>query len=237
MSTFLQLCSKLRQKTIDVGTGPTTVVSQVGQLGKIVTAIDDAWVELQQEREDWRWMRKSFTVPTVASTGEYAYNATSLVDTVSLAAITRFGRWYQDKFTCYLTATGVSAEYQLFWMEWDTFKRLYRFGTQTDGQPAYVSIDPTGKFCLGPKPDAVYTVKGDYQIGPQIMSDADDPDAAIPEMPTRFHGLITYRGMIKYGLNAVAPEAIQEGDIEGIRLRNALELDQLPGMQWGDPLA
>ncbi len=231
--SFLTLCSDLRQETTDSGTGPTTVVSQTGELGRFVKWIKDAWTEIQQEREDWLWMRKSFTCPTVASTGAYAY--TACTDTVTTVAIARFARWYTGQFDwkCYLTSTGVSGEYFLQWMEWDDFRRLYRIGTQTDGPPAYVSMDPTQKFVLGPAPDAVYTVSGDYQIGPQIMA----ADADIPEMPTRFHNLIIFEAMAKYGGNRVAPEAMLRAVAEGGRLRSALEMNQLPAMSYGPALA
>lgn len=231
MTTYLQLCKDLRQETVDSGTGPSTVLGQVGELARYCKWIADAWTELQTERDDFRWMRKSFTVNTVAADGEYAY--TDCTDTVSLAAISRFSRWYKKCFKCYLSSTGVGGEYPLVWMDWERFRRLYRYGTQNNGQPAHVSVDPTDKFCLGPKPDAVYVVSGDYQIGPQILS----ADGDIPEMPTKFHNLIMYEAMAKYGGHRVAVEAMVRANAEGGRLRNALELEQLPAFGYGGPLA
>ena len=230
MSTALQLAQYLRQNTTDSGTGPATIVGQTGEHGRFVRWIIDAYTELQQEKE-WRWMRKSFTVNTVADDGEYAY--TDCTDTVSLAAISRFSYWYKYSFKCYLTSAGVGAEYPLQWAEWENFRREYRYGTQTSGQPEHVSIDPTEKFCLGPKPSAVYTVTGDYQIGPQTLA----LDADVPEMPTQFHNLIVYMAMSKYGFNRVAPEAIQRAALEGGRLYAQLMKNQLPGISVGPPLA
>lgn len=233
MSTYLQLCTYLRSETTDAGTGPTAVTGNTGELARMVKWVADAWTELQQDREDWLWMRKSFTVDTVASDGAYEY--TDCTDTVSAAAISRFARWYTgpEDWKCYLTSTGVSGEYFLPWLEWEDFKRLYRFGTQTNGPPAHVSMDPTQAFVLGPKPDAIYTISGDYQTGPQVMTaDGDEP-----EMPARFHALIVYEAMSKYGGTRVAPEAMLRAVSEGGRLRFALELDQLPRMSYGAPLA
>ena len=231
MSTFLQLCSKLREKTIDSGTGPAAVTGQTGQLARLESAVSDGSVRLQQDREDWQWMRKSFYVDTVASDGAYAY--TDCTDTVSVVAIARFARWYQDCFKAYLSTDGVGTEYPLVWLDWETFRRIYRYGTQTDGKPVYVSMDPTQAFVLGPKPSAVYRVSGDYQIGPQIMT----ANADVPEMPTRFHDLIVYEAMVEHGFNSVAPEVIRFAQSEGTRLRAALELDQLPQVMYGAPLA
>lgn len=232
MSTNLILCQKLRQNCSDSGTGPTTVVGQTGESRRYVDWIADAWTDIQSSSESWNWMRKSFYVDTIASDGVYAYS--DCTDTVSLAVISRFSRWYKGRYDwkCYLSSTGVSGEFYLQWIDWEDFKYLYRKGTQTDAQPVHVSQDPTGAFVLGPKPDAVYRVSGDYQIGPQVMT----VDADIPEMPSRFHDLIVYEAMAKYGGNRIAPEAMVRANAEGMPLRAMLEIDQLPRMRLGSPL-
>lgn len=232
MSTYLALAQKLRQECSDNGTGPSTVVSQTGEARRWVDWVADYWTELQNEQETWRWMRKSFTVPTVSGTGTYAYNATSLVDTVSNAAVTRWAKWYFETFTCYLQSVGVGTERELVWLDWDTFRREYRVGTQTDSTPIHVSQDPTGSFVLGPKPNAVFVISGDYQIGPQTLA----ADADVPEMPTRFHHLLVYGAMIKYGGFRIATEAMVRAKTEGTRLKRALERDQLPEVILAGPL-
>lgn len=230
MSTYLQLCTYLRAETSDAGTGPIAVTSQTGELARIVNWIDRAYTELQQEKS-WRFLRKSFTVNTVASDGDYAY--TDCTDTVTAIAIARFAFWYQKTFKCYLSSAGVGGEYGLHWLPWDDFRRIYRYGTQTNGPPCHVSEDPTQKFVLGPKPEAVYVVSGDYHLGPQLLT----ADGDIPEMPTRFQMLIVYEAMLKYGGHRAAPEAMLRAATEGARLRSALGRDQLPQITTGGPLA
>lgn len=178
-------------------------------------------------------MRRSFTVNTVADDGEYAY--TDCTDTTTGSAIARFARWYKGSYDwkCYLQSAGVGGEYFLHWLDWEEFKKKYRFGSQTSGQPIHVSMDPSQKFVLGPKPSAVYVVSGDFQLGPQILA----ADGDTPEMPSRFHSLIVYRAMIKYGFNSVAPEALQRASAEGAKLEGSLELDQLPRFRRGEPMA
>ncbi|MFA7269933.1 MAG: hypothetical protein WC073_11360 [Sterolibacterium sp.] len=232
MATYLALCQKLRQNCSDSGTGPSAVAGQSGELKRYVDWVADAWTAIQNDNEFWKWMRKSCYCDTVAADGAYAY--TDFTDTVSLAAIARFSRWYtgRNQFKCYLSSGGVAGEYFLQWMEWEDFKFIYRKGTQTDGQPVHYSVDPTQAIVLGPIPSAVYRVSGDYQIGPQTLS----ADGDIPEMPTRFHDLIVYEAMAKYGGNRVAVEAMVRANAEGTPLRAALELDQLPRMRLGRAL-
>jgi len=231
MSNFLQIVQDLRAESTDSGSGPSTIVGATGEHGRFVLWVKDGYVELQNERDDFLWMRKSFYVDTVASDGEYAY--TDCTDTVTLIAITRFARWYRDCFKAYLVSTGVGAEYPLIWLDWETFRRVYRYGTQNDGMPIHVSMDPTMAFVLGPKPSAIYRVSGDYQLGPQILALDED----IPELPTRFHKILTYYALSKYGGSRVAPEVMLRASAEGGRLRAMLELDQLPSMGFAPPLA
>lgn len=233
MSTFLELTQDLRRETTDSGSGPSAVTGNSGELERFVNWTKQSWTELQQESDDWLWMRRGFTVNTVANDGEYAYG--DCTDTTASAVISRFARWYKGRYDwkCYLSSAGVSGEYFLQWLDWEDFKFLYRKGTQTSGQPIHVSVDPSQKFVLGPKPSAVYVVSGDYQMGPQILA----ANADTPEMPSRFHALIVYRAMIKYGFNSVAPEALQRASIEGGRLQAALVRDQRPPISANCSLA
>lgn len=230
MSTYLQLCTYLRQETTDSGAGPSAVTGNTGELARIVRWIEQEYTELQQEKE-WRWLRKSFTVSATSGDGAYEYG--DCTDTVTSAVISRFSSWYPNSFKCYLTSGGVGGEYALRWLPWDDFRRIYRYGTQTNAPPYHVSEDPTQAFVLGPIPDATYTVSGDYQKGPQILA----ADGDIPEMPTRYHMLIVYEALLKYGFHSAAPEALQRAVAESARLKSALRRDQLPKIVLGKSLA
>jgi len=230
LSTYLQLSTYLRQNTTDSGTGPSAVTSQTGELGRIVAWVASSYTELQQAKL-WRWLRKSFTVSATSGDGAYEYD--DCTDTVSLVAIARFSSWYKHTFKCYLTSAGVGAEYPLRWLPWEEFRRIYRYGTQTDAPPCHVSEDPTRAFVLGPIPDATYTVSGDYQLGPQILAANGDE----PEMPSQYHMLIVYDAMIRYGFHRVAPEALQFAQTEHSRLMSALRREQLPQITLGSSIA
>ena len=56
-------------------------------------------------------------------------------------------------------------------------------------------------------------------------------------MPIRFHNLIMFEAMSKYGGTRVEPEAILRANSEGGRLHAMLEVNQLPAMGFGGPLA
>lgn len=237
MSTNLQLCSELHREGRYSGAAPTAVTGQTGQALDIVTWIKHAWTELQGKHQDWRWMRSSFTVNTTASDDTYVYG--DCTDTITGAAISRFARWLpwdtdgSPAFKSYLVSAGVGSQILLFYMTWGDFRYLYKTGTQTNGQPIHFTIDPQNNLLLGPKPDGIYTVTGDYQRGAQILA----ADGDTPDMPSRFHQLIVYDALKKHGGAESSPEALFRANSEGRALLRQLEKDQLPQIARARPLA
>lgn len=234
--TFLSICQDVRRECVNTGTGPTTVASQTGVLGKLVAWVAQAYSEIQAKHQDWRWLRSTWTVNTVAGDDTYAY--TDCTDSRLSAVISRFAKWWLESggaanVTSYLTSEGVGGEGYLIFLQWETFRSIYKRGTQNNGPPAHITIDPQNNLVIGPKPDAIYTISGEYQMSPQTLA----ADGDVPEMPTRFHPLIMYRAMEKYGAANGALEVFHRGGFEGGRLMTALELDQLPQTTFGGPLA
>lgn len=234
--TFLELARALRQETETAGAAaaPSTVVAQTGELKRLCDWIIAAWQDLQNAKTQWRWMRRPFTFNTVANDDSYAY--TDVTDVDATGVITRFSHWWAhdecDPYLAYLSSGGVAGQYRLIYLPWEQFKWQYRFGTQNATQPIHVSVDHSNNLVLGPKPDAVYVVTGDFQRSMQTLA----LDADIPEMPVAYHMLIVYRAMEKYGANSVAAEIFARAQLEVARLMGALEDNQLPMMSLAGPL-
>jgi len=169
---FLQLCQRVRQESGGVsGTSnsPSSVVGQVGQLVKIINWTNDAWRDLQLAHSDWRWKRKSFSLPLVANTNDYAASDCS-------PAVTDLGEWDDETFRIYQTSIGVSDETFLSRMEYPTWRDAWNIGSQTPSRPTVVTIKPDDHLGFGPKPDAAYVVTGEYlQSAQDMVLDADTP--------------------------------------------------------------
>lgn len=230
MSSFLELCQMVARESGTVsGALPSTVDSQTGRLLKIVHWTTSAWTQIQNRRNAWRWMRGEFGSPdAVTSAGTPRYTSASW-------SLTRWAEWIteRDTVTIYLQSTGVSDEGPISFMPWSMYRRTYERGTQTANRPVHYSISPAGEFCLGPRPDATYVVRGEYRKSPQTLAQNGD----IPEMPARFHELIAW-----YGLLLLAEH--DEGNLHiavAIRryrdLMDELERDQLPRPEIGGALA
>jgi hypothetical protein len=213
------------------------VVSQTGELRRLVDWAASAYDEIQNRHTNWRWMRSRFTLSATVGDDEYPYTAAT--DALTALTISRFARWWPlddqgyNAMKIYLTSAGVGTENWLRFIPYASFRNIYKIGTQTNGYPAFVTIDPQNNILLGPAPDGTYSVSGEYQRGPQsLTADADEPD-----MPAKYHLLIVYRAMMKYGRFKSAAEVLNGGKYEGDRLMRQLEAEQLPAMALAGPLA
>lgn len=238
MSEFLQLCKDTCRECGVAGgeDAISAVANQDGELGRLVGWVKQSWTEIQREhRSNWRWMRVGFTVNTVADDDTYAY--TDCTDVLASTPIARFARWRfndrNDPPKIYLTSSGVGTQTWLTVADWDDFKGIYRIGTQNSGYPAFIAVDPQNNLVLGPKPNGIYTVTGDFIRSAQVLA----ADADIPEMPSDFHDLIVYRAMQKYGFFESAPEVLARGREQEGLLMGQLRQDQLPSFRQAGPMA
>lgn len=225
MSTFLQLAVELRQEVGGAGTGPTSVTSQVGEYKRIVDWIVQADEEVQQEHDDWKFMVGSFTIDTIADDGAYAP-----ADFVT--PVTDLRNYRNDTLKIYLSATGVSDESKLHYIDYQDWYDIYNTGTQTSGRPRHFTIDNDMSLLLGPKPSAVYRVSGKYQKSVDTLSASADT----PNYPAEFHMLPVYLGMMKYGRYTGAPEVYADGERLYKKMKRRMERSQLPRIVMAGPL-
>lgn len=236
---FLAICQRAAREcgvTVDTST-PAAVTNQTGQLRKVVDWAAEAWDDIQLKHPNWKWLRSRFTVNTVA--GDDTYAGTDCTDSRLSATVTRFSKfWVFDEegdygITIYKQSDGVGTERELPFKSWAEFRRQYKRGTQSNGTPACCTLDPQGNLVLGPAPDAVYVVQGEYQMGKQTLA----ADADTPEMPSDYHLLVVYKTMEKYGQFEVAPEIFNRGVRDGGKMMTNLEEHQLPEIALAEPLA
>lgn len=235
---FLEIVQRLHSET-QSGTGsrPSTTLNQSGDHRRLVDWAASAYKDIQQRHPNWRWLRSEFSLNTVANTDRYAFG--DCTDVELTTAIDRWRAWWPldergfHNVRIYLQSGGIAGQGYLPFVPWAYFRTLYRTGAQNASMPAHITIDPQGRWVLGPKPDAVYVVSGEYQKGNQILA-ADDDE---PEFPVDYHELVFYWAMEKYGASKVSVENFNRAQLEGGRLMRSLELNQLPDMLLAGPLA
>lgn len=222
---FLQLTQRLRQECGVAGTGPLTTVGQVGQAKKLVDWVAAAWLEIQGLHDTWAFMREPFSFNTTANVGDYL---------PADAGLTDLRYWHKDTLRLQKTSIGVQDEQWLVEWEYQVFRNTYRFNVQTPNRPMVFAVKPNGKaLMLGPAPDDVYTVMGEYQTVPvPFVNDTDEPNLQEHEQM-----IIVYKAMQYYGMYESAPEVLSRGQGQYQALLAQLQREQLETPYLGNPLA
>ena len=226
---FLQLINRTRAEcgVSGAATPLSTAQGLTGESARIANWVNSAWVDVQTAKEDWQWMREPFQFNTV--TQQQVYTPTE----AGVAAT--FGNWKRDSFRCSSVGQNYGDEQLMNYMEWTTFRNLYQYANmrRTYARPVVVSITPEKNLAFGSIPDQPYVITAEYYRSPtELSADADTPD-----IPERFQLIIVYRAMMVYGGYEAAPEVYQRGETEFKRLMNRLDIDQLPTLVSGPPLA
>ncbi len=199
----------------------TTTVNATGEWSDVVSAVDEAYEDIQNARPDWLFLRTAFSFVTVAQQAEYAYDAAPL-------SLTDFGRWVDDCFRVYKDSID-NEQWLTQWRNYDNFRDVFMLGTQRTqyGQPVNITISPSKSLILSLAPDDTsYTIGGYYYKTPDVMS----VDADIPILPLRFHKLIAYKAIQLLAVNESAAELYEWGNLKSVEMTAMLESDQLPPM-------
>ncbi len=227
---YLQLCVRLREEADISGGGPTSVLNQSGQLKNITNWIQQSWIDIQQKRPNWEFMRSEFTFDTVI--GQRDYEAAVLA-----TPITDLKLWDLESFLVYDKALGELDQKKIINISYSYWRDVYR--AQMNARPTnriqYMTRLPDNKIRFEPSPDAIYTIDGEYKRSTQTFTDDLDVPTNLPE---DFHALIVWGALKYYALFENAPEVLEQAEMFYDGLMNRLELEQLPVMREDrEPLA
>lgn len=215
--TLLALAQRLWRESGRNGPGPSSLATAVGPALRMFEAVQDMWRDLQIEPMNWRWMRATASGTMVADQQQY---------TPTQAGATDWAQWWPEgeAYTAYLTAPGdATTTSDLTFMPFERFREQYMRGSQTASQPRYWSIALNGDLLLGPKPDAAYGLRIDYEKLPTELT----ADATTPDMPARFHMLLVWRALERrIAIGDSNGERLAIGRAEARRMHFELVTDQ-----------
>lgn len=215
MATFLELAQATRMISGMQGTGPTSVVNAQGADGVIVRFVKDAYVDIQNHREDWMWMEGSASFTTTNGKSTYSF-----LD-IFLTTTPRFKKYCQGSFI--ITDASGKKSY-LRYIDRDSLESLYLNDT-TRSTPTIFSEDPsTGSIMLRPIPSGTFSISFRYQKGPEILT----TDAQVPALPISFHSLIVYKAVEKMSIYLGSPEIYRGYAAETAKMLGQLMRSELP---------
>ena len=227
---YLQLCQRTARECGVSGSGPASVLNQVGELSRIVAWVATAHMDIETAHTDWGWMKRDVSFITVAGQAEYA--AEGGAGTCGITAGT-FGVWSGTKyrFRNYNTVDGNIGEIEMGWVTYDVWRDIYSYGATryVQTRPMDVAFAPDQTtLCLGPYPAVGYTVTGQYYRAPLALA----ADADTPEYPVQFHMMVVYKAMMYYGMYEAAPEVYNRGEMEFAKMMARLDAMRLPEMAF-----
>ena len=251
MSTYLQLCQQMhrlvRAGNNTPGSQPTTVIGQSDPLLlDIIYFVNEAWTQIQQDSQYWKWMRKktTLTLPINTSTGQNQQLALATI--VGVAADwqsvqqNQAGRYpyamIQDPGQTGQNAPTQMPSYFVPWLEFDGFLNQL---PRTPGVPLRWSEDPQYNLWFDAPPLAApsgsaWTFTVPYRTVPQQLV----ADATVPLMLPMYHDLIvwwaTWMWCQTRGLQSTLNDAATQ---HMSRILSKLRADQIPPWVLGDRYA
>lgn len=219
---FLQLCQEVARDSGTVAGIPsfTTLASASGRIAQVAGWVRDAYIDIQNERNDWLWLQDIFDKPLIAHTAAYTKSALTL---------TRLGRFIQDtnfsrSMSLYDPAVGRSDEAEIVQINYPLWRQKYDIGVHDEGRPVEWAVSPAGELLVGPTPDKVYNIRGRYRKSAQVLA----VDADVPEMPEEFHRVIQGEAIRLMAGSDEAFQSLNARAVEYLRLRNPLVIAQTP---------
>lgn len=156
----------------------TTVTSGYQEI--LVKMCRNAYIDIQELRKDWPWMRSSTTFSTVAGTTEYSLSTMVGGGTSDIARLVPGMVLYTD-----------SNSYDERLTEWSYNRYIVDdVPQQTQSKPTLFAQDPVDHHLFLNPPNGVYTITVHYFTLPVALSAVTDT----PVMPESFHRLIAYMG-------------------------------------------
>lgn len=227
---FLQMCQSAARECGVSGSGPTTVVGQTGELGRIVNWVALAHLtDVESAHVDWGWMKRDCSFITVNLQAEYPAETAS-PGGCGISAGT-FGVWIRNRFKNYPTSVGNIGEIEMGYITYDQWRDNYQYGATryTPTRPMDCGFAPDQTtLIVGPVAASGYTITGQYYRAPlALLVDADTPEYPVP-----FHMLAVYKAMMYYGAYEAAPEVYNRGEAQFLSMMTRLNVIRMPEVMF-----
>ena len=215
----------------------TSAANSQGRVRNIVEYVREAWLEIQNEAQAWRFL--TVALPENAR----------LVPGISVVTHqVLLGPALQETWANWLLGTGASrtvplsvwpvdnrsAERDLDVLSWGEFRISYRQGRTAEnppmGQPQVVAIDPQDRLNFWPSPDQPYQLAGTYRRLPQELLNDDDSPIILPN----HHMVIVRAALLKlYRHDEAPPQALYNAEQDLLVPMRALRRRYLYGARVG----
>lgn len=181
--TYLELVNFAMSRAGVREEAATTLVGAIGLVADFKNWVNDAWYEMQMEKQNppwWFMMSLDQTLAISASTDSYSVPA-------GLATL--------DWRTPTIYTTAKQDETPLCYIPYDEWRGYYDTKTFQEGRPKWITLCPDDTIKLFPVPEQAYTLRYDGVIDPaELSADTDEP----ANLPDRYHRVIGWAAVMRY---------------------------------------
>jgi len=220
---FVGLAERMRQEAgLEDVAVITTLVSATDTKLKIKNWINEAWRDIQLETNLWKWMKKSSTYNISSATR--TYSESTIQGTISDYRVALVGKLGSPRYPVriHLSATGLSDQRPLEYVEYEDWYGYYDSGVITDtGYPIKFTIQDDGTWEFEQTPDDTYVITVPYSKSIQDLSSNTDAPNTVG-FAADYHMLIVYAAIRKYGGHDEAITVAAYHDSEYKRLHEAV---------------
>jgi len=209
----LQLCQRARAEMGLGGSGPSTTISQTGEMLQVVNWVDTAWERIQSSR-NWDWLWEASTVTITANTS---------VTSGTIPA----SRYLKD---CVRDSTGTLLSY----LPWADFRLAYPTAQIAAGTPGTWTIRPDKSFAVNAKPTTNTTYSVERYKNPTAMTTDSDATTGTPQgIPSEHHMLIVWRAVMLYAGHDEAQVLYNHAQAEYRKVLSAMGITDHAEIEWG----
>lgn len=201
---FLSMARAVREIVGMQGNGPATTTNAVGPEAVLVSFVRDAYIDIQNLRDDFDFLNAKGTFNTSIGNSEY-----SLLNIFG-SSTPDFKKYDKDSFR--ITRDG--KKLVMAYKDREALE-LYSMNSSNQNVPRLFTIDYSDQsLILHPAADAIYTVDFRYWKNPEILS----TEGQVPKLPSAFHLLIVYKAVEKMAIYLGAQSAYSEYSLEAARM-------------------
>lgn len=218
---FLEIAQRTRQEAGYAGSGPTSVEGQIGVLAKIISWVQMAYLDVQQENPAWRFRWATRTAALTAGLRHY-HPAVS------------WGIKVRSLIGCPIYVFRFSDDLQRYWLAgipWHEFRVLPP--TLGMGIPTYWSEAPDGALHVYPLPMDGLGIVIEYQKSSEKLAGNLD----IPAIPEEYHNAIMWRAVMYAAAHDENPSLAQSAASNYRAIINRMSLTELGRMSDPRPMA
>jgi hypothetical protein len=213
--TFLEIVRAERLLSGMQGTGPSTVVDAQGIEELLVRFARDAYVDIQNLREEWDFLVAKDSFNTVVGQTEY-----SLLNIFGTST-PDFKKYNVDSFII------TDANGKKVYLENISRESMEAISMNNTNEkiPSKFAVDEMNAYLiLDPIPDNLYTIAFRLWRNPEILL----TDTQVPSIPPAFHQLIVYKAIEKLSVYLTSPELFTNYAAETAKMQGQLMRMYIP---------